>query len=179
MTREIDRAAMTASPPRDTMLPGVLQTPGLSWKKFVLELPVPADVSQVGREYDPIRDEPLAYFARAAFRFLTDKVTAGTRRELGRALAEQAAHGEVPSLLEAYAAAGLGHVSYSQEGDLFVYQTNDNILELPAARTPSCNVLLGFVEGLTSARTGRPALGSETRCRTMGHPACVFVVGSR
>lgn len=173
-------SCMATSPPPDPALPSAVPAAGLSWKKFVLELPVAADASQVKREFMPIEDEPLAYFARAGVRFLAARVDPDVRRELGRALAQDATPSNMPTLLAGFAAAGLGHVSFARDAaSRYVFRTEDTPLESEAARTPCCHLVLGFVEGLTAGATGRTVLGSETQCRAMGHPACLFVVSVR
>lgn len=161
-------------------VPAAVSGQGLSWRRFVLELPVPADASLVTREFMSLKDEPLAYFARAGFRFLIDHLRANERRELGHALAEEATPDKVPLFLAAWATAGLGHVDMQEDSPgKFRFTSADLLLEAEGAKTPACAIALGFMEGLARAATGRDALGSEVQCRAMGHPACVFMVKSR
>lgn len=160
--------------------PATVGDRGLTWKKFVLELPVPVRQDQVRREFVPLDDDPFAYFAQSGLRFLVTRLPAELLRDLGRALAADARPETVASYLAAWASAGLGHVAFTREaGDRFRYTSADLLLHPSGGKTPTCRVALGFLEGLTRAATGRDALGAEVECRAAGHAECVFVVMSR
>lgn len=159
--------------------PSVSPATGIAWRKFVLELPVAVDAQQV-KPYAPLRDEPCAYFARLGVAFFAQRLTAEVRRDFGRALSVEVTPENVHSFFEGWAAAGLGHIDMLQESqDRFRFHSPDLHLEAEAARTPSCRVVLGFVEGIAQGAGGGEALGTEVQCRSTGHPACVFVVRVR
>jgi PAS domain S-box-containing protein len=102
-----------------------------------------------------------------------------TVRELGRGLARE--HKGPDASPQAYVAAfsdmGFGDLHYEGVvGERFGFSATDLLEHTPDSALPTCFLTLGYLEGVVSAITGRPALGSEMRCQSLGHEACRFVV---
>ncbi|MEA3201086.1 MAG: hypothetical protein QOE90_2514 [Thermoplasmata archaeon] len=100
-------------------------------------------------------------------------------RETGRRLATTA-EGTMEDRLRAFAALGLGRLEVHQhEGARVTFHGRDLLEQTPGATQPSCRLALGFAEGAYRGVIGHEGLGTELRCQSQGHPACVFVVGTR
>lgn len=100
-------------------------------------------------------------------------------RELGRGLAREHAGGEQTpqAYVEAFADMGFGALRFEgATGGRYAFVATDLLERRPEAPLPTCYLTLGYLEGVVSALTGRPALGSEMRCQSLGHEACRFIV---
>lgn len=104
----------------------------------------------------------------------------GIRRELGRALALEADAETERDLLWAFTGLGIGRLRLaSREGDRFVFEGEDLLDVDLGGSQPSCQLALGFSEGMVERVAGASALGTEMQCQGQGHPACRFVVKAR
>ena len=102
-----------------------------------------------------------------------------TVRDVGRGLAQERAEGE--RTFEAYAQAfsdmGFGSLRFEgAQNGRFHFVATDLLEKRALANLPSCFLTLGYLEGAVSAVTGKPALGNEMRCQSVGHDECRFVV---
>ena len=105
---------------------------------------------------------------------------AGARRELGRALAAEAEGETQRDLLWAFTSVGLGQLRITaQDGERFEFEGRDLLEVGQADRQPSCELALGFAEGIVERLTGKGALGNEMRCQGQGAACCRFVVKAR
>ena len=111
----------------------------------------------------------------------SDEATSALRRrDVGRALAREVPASALLDHLRQYVAMGLGHVDLAVEQDGRYTFTGADLLDRAAAcGSPTCHVTLGCLEGAVSRATGTATLGTEVRCQSQGHPACVFVVHTR
>lgn len=100
-------------------------------------------------------------------------------RDIGRNLAARAGLVSLDEHLDAFASMGLGELRLaSVEKERYTFVGRDLLEVAPRATKATCLLPLGFLEGTVAAMHGA-ALGTETRCRSMGHPECVFVVQPR
>ena len=101
-------------------------------------------------------------------------------RDMGRGLAAQVQGKAMSDYLSAFAAMGLGELRvHAHHQGRFTLHGKDLLELAPGATQPSCKLPLGFAEGAYKALTGEDALGTELRCQSLGHEACVFVVMGR
>lgn len=100
-------------------------------------------------------------------------------RELGREMAPTAQNAPLDEHLAAFSSMGLGTLRLvSVERDRYTF-VGDHLLEVtPGASQSTCQLPLGFLEG-TVGMLHAGALGTETRCRSLGHATCTFVVQAR
>lgn len=103
------------------------------------------------------------------------------RREIGRSIAQDVGPSATPdAFTSTFADMGLGELVMVQVEPGSWTVTGTGLLEtLPGRRRPTCMLTLGFAEVAVALMEGRPALGAETRCASLGHPACTFVVRVR
>ena len=102
--------------------------------------------------------------------------TPADARSLGRAMGSQARTDAFATYLDAFSHLGLGELKLaSATADRFVIEGRD-LHEAKSARSLTCSLALGFVEGAVSAMTGHEAMGAEMECRSRGHTACAFHV---
>lgn len=102
------------------------------------------------------------------------------RRELGRALALETSAANASDHLWAFAMMGTGRLRLvEQDGRRFVLEGEDLLDVEPGDAQPSCQLALGYAEGMVEHLTGAPALGNEMQCQSQGHPCCRFVVKAR
>lgn len=151
----------------------------LGWKKYALE-PRPETHARRAME----ADEAAERIMRAAVRFVvaSGRIDAHAQRDFGRALGADAMKGDLPlqATLEALPRLGVGHLSHEVIAHgRHRFASRDLPLPRLATRLPACSFVLGFVEGVTSAMSDEPAMGTETSCRATGALECVFVVGAR
>ena len=153
---------------------------GITWKRFVLELPVATTPTDVKGELVPLRDEPLGYYALKALNFVAEHFTPEMQREFGRAMVRDATRATVADHIQGWALIGLGHLDFSETSPgSYTVTSTDLPLHVSAGRAPSCRVVLGLVEGLARAHAGRDVLGTEIHCRSAGHADCAFMVRAR
>lgn len=139
------------------------------------------DVSQ--REGQLVEDTHVRVtrdLVRRMLALVGDHARPGARRELGRALAVEASGDTERDLLWAFTGLGLGRLRLVvQERDRFEFEGTDLLEVIEPDRQPSCQLALGFAEGIVERLTTRAALGNEMRCQGQGAPACRFVVKAR
>lgn len=100
-------------------------------------------------------------------------------RDLGRGLAVERATGErsAQAYAEAFADMGFGSLRYAgTQGNRHEFTATDLLEHRAESPLPTCFLTLGYLEGAMAAIIGRPALGNEMRCQSMGHEECRFVV---
>lgn len=100
---------------------------------------------------------------------------------LGRHLAGELPRRTIEEYAEALGTVGLGSLALRRvEGANYVFEGSDLIERAPSrASQPTCHLTLGFLEGAVEAIEAAPALGTEMRCQSLGHDACVFIVRAR
>lgn len=101
-----------------------------------------------------------------------------TLRRLGRKFSQELPAGSVRDLAAAYTRAALGQVDIQETRERTTTFHATGLVEvLPDARTPTCHLTLGFLEGACARASGEPdAVGTETRCQSRGDDTCTFVV---
>ena len=99
-------------------------------------------------------------------------------RQLGRGLAsERVGERSATAFVEAFQAMGFGTLRADPvQGARYEFAAADLIERRGEATLPTCHLTLGYLEGVVTALTGRPALGNEMRCQSMGHEECRFTV---
>lgn len=106
------------------------------------------------------------------------KVPEKVVRDMGRALATEAhPQGGIEGYVEEFREMGFGNLRAEEWGGARATFVATDLLERRReAPLPTCFLTLGYLEGAVSAARGKPALGSEMRCQSLGHDACRFVV---
>lgn len=98
-------------------------------------------------------------------------------RSLGRALAQELAPRGLAESLRVLEAMGGGRFQVvSVQAGRYVVTASDTLERRGRAMQPTCELPLGFLEGAIGRLEGGGALGTETRCQSMGHEECTFVV---
>lgn len=98
-------------------------------------------------------------------------------RSLGRALAQELPRRSLADHLHALELMGGGRfVIMSAEQGRYIVAGYETLERRKVATQPTCELPLGFIEGAIARLEGGTALGAETRCQSMGHASCVFVV---
>ena len=121
----------------------------------------------------------------SAFRHLLAPrvMTPVAAREMGRAMGRAIPHGgdvrEMEAALEAFSHLGAGGLRLAERSDGHYAFEGVDLVGSERPDATSCALALGFVEGVASAQSGRPAMGAQMRCRARGHEACGFVVRTR
>lgn len=101
-------------------------------------------------------------------------------RDMGRRLAGSTQAASMDEFLGSFSTMGLGTLRVaSAEGGRYTLHGHDLLELAPGATQPSCRLPLGFAEGAFASLTGQDGLGTELRCQSLGHEACVFVVMAR
>lgn len=95
-------------------------------------------------------------------------------RELGRTMGREARPPDLQGFLEAFSHLGLGALRLSVHGPARWVVEGHALHGADAARSLTCALALGFVEGAIGAIDGREALGAETQCRSRGAAVCEF-----
>lgn len=118
-------------------------------------------------------------FARRLLHDITRRshVTDAALRETGRALAKEHPGGDLVSFIEAFRDMGAGELRLvARLGGRLEFAADDMLERRDRSSLPTCYLALGYLEGAVSAAEGRPALGNEMRCRSMGHEECRFTL---
>lgn len=100
-------------------------------------------------------------------------------RDMGRSLVhDQDFERRSPeSYVAAFVDMGLGQLRFDRsDGPRSTFIGSDLLERRGESTLPTCFATLGYLEGLVSITTGKPARGNEMRCQSMGHKECVFVV---
>lgn len=101
-------------------------------------------------------------------------------RDIGRVLATEARATTLDGFLDAFARLGLGSLKLeAQQGPSFTFVGADLLEYREGSSQPTCHLALSFLESAVAATSRSKALGSEVRCQSRGHDACVFVVVAR
>jgi predicted hydrocarbon binding protein len=101
-------------------------------------------------------------------------------RALGRRLAQDVPAESLRGFLHAFESMGGGRfVVESEAQGRYVVRGSDLLERREGATQPTCELPLGYLEGAITRLVGAGALGTETRCQSLGHGACVFVVQAR
>lgn len=101
-------------------------------------------------------------------------------RALGRSLAQDVPAASLPDFLHAFETMGGGRFGIEAQVDGRFIVVGKDLLERRAGATqPTCALPLGFLEGAVARMHEGVVLGTETRCQSLGHEACVFVVQAR
>lgn len=102
-------------------------------------------------------------------------------RETGRALAAEVDGGiDLSAYAAAYETMGFGHLRVAEDAaGRVTFAAHDTIERREASVLPTCFLTLGFLEGAVSRARNVNALGSEMRCRSLGHEECRFTVRTR
>lgn len=117
---------------------------------------------------------------RRILALLGDGSRPGARRELGRALALEARGESERDLMWSFTGLGIGKMRLvSQEGGRYEFEGSDLLEVDDTGRLPSCQLALGFAEGIVERLSKSPALGNEMRCQGQGAASCHFVVKAR
>ena len=104
-------------------------------------------------------------------------IPAGQTRAAGRQAALQHARASPSEFAHAFCSMGLGEIrAIERAGSALVFAGVDLVERRPAAGAPTCTLALGYLEGALESLRGRPARGEETRCQSLGHEECRFVV---
>lgn len=142
---------------------------------------VARDVSERKRvEGETMRHMVAKRVARRILAELTRQSADCAKREIGRAIGREAGGEKLLDHLDAFESMGLGIVRLTaKEGDRYTFQATEVFDRQPGGRAPSCQLMLGCLEGALGAATGRECLGNEMTCQSQGHAACTFLVHAR
>lgn len=126
------------------------------------------------------------FVARSIVRLILRHVTVRTvdsapaRRELGRTMASETDAVLLDDYLGAFEVAGIGSLRVVEEGGGRFTFVGEWLIEVtPGARVATCNLTLGYLEGVLNKLHQRMVLGTEIACRSQGRDECRFVVSLR
>lgn len=97
-------------------------------------------------------------------------------RDVGRRLAA-AGFSSTEDAMRAFRAMGLGSVALVKSGETLVeFEGHDLIEHRAGSSQPTCYLSLAFLEGALASVLKKPVRGTETRCQSLGHGSCRFVL---
>jgi predicted hydrocarbon binding protein len=80
-------------------------------------------------------------------------------------------------MLRAFGALEIGTLQLvSASSERYAFRSGDLHSVRGRARQATCDLALGFLEGVVAASSGRTAMGNEVACRARGDAECRFVV---
>lgn len=100
--------------------------------------------------------------------------------DMGRRLAGEAKGDDVDTLIAAITSLGFGSIeAHADAPDRYTFVGHNLLEQRPGARSTTCDLTLGYLNGVVERVTGAVAVGTETACVSRGDRECRFVVRAK